>query len=534
MEEDVTGRIPSSQRFELLVDAVTEYAIYMLDPKGRVSSWNRGAQRIKGHEASEILGRHFSIFFTEEDRRAGKPVLALDIARSSGRFEDEGWRLRKDGTKFWASAVLDAIHDKSGRLIGFGKVTRDMTERREAQRQIDQMREQLAHAQKMEAIGHLTGGIAHDFNNLLQVMTGNIALLQSQIGDNPRAAQRLRNMALAADRGAKLTRQLLAFARRQPLQPRVVDLAQALTEAANLLHRTLGDNIEVETVVAGGLWNTFVDVTQLENALLNLALNARDAMANGGKLTIELRNAYLDQHYAARHADVKAGEYVLLAVTDSGIGMTPQQVERAFEPFFTTKPEGTGLGLSQVYGFVKQSEGHVKIYSEPGQGTTVKLYLPRVRAEAEPELTWSAEGTSGQGEQVLVVEDDAEVRSAVADMVADLGYRVLQAADAVNALAILRSGANVDLLFTDVVMPGAMNGRQLATSAKELAPTIAVLFTSGYTENAIIHHGRLDDDVILLSKPYDKDELALKIRLALDLRARVPATEVSGSKGNPG
>jgi len=506
----------SAQRFELLVDAVIDYAIYMLDTEGRVSSWNRGARRIKGYEADEILGRHFSTFFTEEDRRAGKPALALDTARSSGRFEDEGWRVRKDGTRFWALAVLDAIHDKDGRLIGFGKVTRDMTERREAQRQVDQMREHLSHARKMEAIGHLTGGIAHDFNNLLQVITGNIALLQSQIGDNPRAAQRLRNMVIAADRGAKLTRQLLAFARRQPLQPRVVDLARALTEESNLLQRTIGDNIQVESVVAGGLWNTFVDLAQLENGLLNLALNARDAMPNGGKLTIELRNAYLDQAYAARHGDVNAGQYVLIAVTDTGVGMTPEQTERAFEPFFTTKPEGAGLGLSQVYGLVKQSEGHIKIYSEPGQGTTVKLYLPRVRAEEEPEPTWPTEEASGNGEQILVVEDDPEVRAAVADMVVDLGYQVFEAEDARSALAILRSGVNIDLLFTDVIMPGAVNGRQLAVAAQALVPTIAVLFTSGYTENAIIHHGRLDEGVLLLSKPYNKDELALKIRLALE------------------
>ena len=515
--------ISSAQRYELLVDAVIDYAIYMLDTEGRVSSWNRGARRIKGYEAEEILGRHFSIFFTEEDQRAGKPALALNTARSSGRWEDEGWRVRKDGTKFWALAVLDAIHDKDGRLIGFGKVTRDMTERREAQRQIDKMREHLSQARKMEAIGHLTGGIAHDFNNLLQVITGNIALLQSQIGDNPRAAQRLRSMAIAADRGAKLTRQLLAFARRQPLQPRVVDLARALTEEANLLQRTIGDNIQVESVVAGGLWNTFVDLAQLENALLNLALNARDAMPKGGKLTIELRNAYLDQRYAAQHGDVKAGQYVLIAVTDTGIGMTSEQIERAFEPFFTTKPEGAGLGLSQVYGLVKQSEGHIKIYSEPGQGTTVKLYLPRIRAKEEPEPTWPTDGASAQGEQVLVVEDDVEVRAAVVDMVADLGYHVFQAEDARSALAILRSEVAIDLLFTDVVMPGSMDGRQLVVAAQELVPTLAVLFTSGYTENAIIHHGRLDEEVILLSKPYDKEELAFKIRLALDRRTRAAA-----------
>jgi CheY-like chemotaxis protein len=332
-------------------------------------------------------------------------------------------------------------------------------------------------------------------------------------------------MAIAADRGAKLTRQLLAFARRQPLQPRVVDLARALTEESNLLQRTIGDNIHVESVVAGGLWNTFVDLPQLENALLNVAFNARDAMPNGGKLTIELRNAYLDQSYAARHGDVKAGQYVLMAVTDTGVGMTPEQVERAFEPFYTTKPEGVGLGLSQVYGLVKQSEGHIKIYSEPGQGTTVKLYLPRIRAKEEPEPTWPTDGASAQGEQVLVVEDDVEVRAAVVDMVADLGYHVFQAEDARSALAILRSEVAIDLLFTDVVMPGSMDGRQLVMAAQELVPTLAVLFTSGYTENAIIHHGRLDEEVILLSKPYDKEELAFKIRLALDRRTRAAADQ---------
>ena len=373
-------------------------------------------------------------------------------------------------------------------------------------------------AQKMEAIGHLTGGVAHDFNNVLQIIKANLDLLDRDLADNPRARQRLAHVRASADRGATLTRQLLAFARRQPLEPIAVSLSRLVGDMAQLLRRTLGETIEIETVAAGGLWNTLVDPSQLENALVNLAVNARDAMPDGGKLTIELGNATLDDAYASANIEAVPGQYVLLAVTDTGSGMPPEVAMRAFEPFFTTKPEGqgTGLGLSMVYGFVKQSGGHIKIYSEAGQGTTVRIYLPRTtRPEERGEVVIPPPAVGGK-ETVLVVEDDAAVRQAAVDMLTDLGYSVRQASEAEGALALLADGARVDLLFTDVVMPGPIGSRELARRATALQPHIAVLYTSGYTENAIIHHGRLDDDVALLSKPYGKDELARKLRLLLD------------------
>ena len=404
---------------------------------------------------------------------------------------------------------------------------------RQLQAQIEQREkaeEALRQSQKMEAIGHLTGGIAHDFNNILQIITGNLDLVTAAVRDNDRASQRLQNALLAAERAARLTQQLLAFARRQPLQPQVLNAGRRMSEVADLLRRTLRGNIEVECVGAGGLWNVQADFAQLENAILNLALNARDAMPEGGKLTIETANVFLDDAYASRHGDVQPGQYVMIAVTDTGCGMSVEQMERAFEPFYTTKPEGqgTGLGLSQVYGFVKQSGGHVKIYSEVGHGTSVKIYLPRVRqSEVQTDRAAPEQAAAHSGECVLVVEDDAAVRAAAVELLGELGYRVLEAEDGSSALAILDSGVPIDLLFTDVVMPGPVSGREVAQKAAADRPEIAVLFTSGYTENAIIHHGRLDEGVFLLSKPYRKEDLARKIRsvLAERRKAAQPAVQ---------
>ncbi|HVU20020.1 MAG TPA: CHASE3 domain-containing protein [Rhizomicrobium sp.] len=375
-------------------------------------------------------------------------------------------------------------------------------------------------AQKMEAVGHLTGGVAHDFNNILQVIGANLERVVRERALSPEAAERIQSALDAVANGAKLTSQLLAFARRQPLDPRSTNVGRTIQDMTELLRRTLGESIEVECVVAGGLWNTLIDPSQIESAILNLSINARDAMPNGGKLTLEVANAFLDDAYAAQHAEVSPGQYVMIAVSDTGVGMSDDTVARAFEPFFTTKPEGrgTGLGLSQVYGFVKQSGGHIKIYSEIGQGTTIKLYLPRTRKPQEgmsPVLTGAPLGRS---ECILVVEDDESVRSAVVDMVSELGYKVLKADNADQALTILSSGVRIDLLFTDVVMPGAINARELARRACELHPHISVLYTSGYTRNAIVHNGKLDDDVFLLSKPYRRDELASKLRRLLDKR----------------
>ena len=389
-------------------------------------------------------------------------------------------------------------------------------------------------AQKMEAIGHLTGGVAHDFNNLLQTIGGNLDLLARAVPPDDRAAAaRLAGALDGVARGARLTGQLLAFARRQPLSPRVVNLGRVVRGLGDLLARTLGEPVEVETVVAGGLWNTAVDPSQVENAVLNLAINARDAMPGGGKLTIELANAFLDDAYAAAHAEVTPGQHVLLAVSDTGVGMPPDVAARAFEPFFTTKPEGqgTGLGLSQVYGFVKQSGGHIKIYSEVGEGTTVRVYLPRSRRpEQRPEpAAAGGEAVVGGSETVLVVEDDPAVRDAAVETLTELGYRVLQAGSGEAALAVLAGGTRVDLLFTDVVMPGPVRTRELARRAQELSPGLAVLYTSGYTENAILHDGRLDEGVLLLSKPYRRDDLACRVRQALEAarRASRPGSSTS-------
>jgi PAS domain S-box-containing protein len=411
------------------------------------------------------------------------------------------------GARIWETILVPVPNaDGSvGRIVGS---SRDVTEREQSQ-------ERLRQAQRMEAVGHLTGGVAHDFNNLLQVIRGNLELVAAKVKDQE-MAQRLKNALHGADRAAQLTRQLLAFARRQPLEPKVVNLGRLITDMAEMLRRTLGEAIEVETVIVGGLWNTLADPAQVESAVLNLALNARDAMQAGGRLTIEITNAVLDDTYVRREPELEPGQYVLLAVSDTGQGMSAETLTRVFEPFFTTKGEekGTGLGLSMVYGFVKQSNGHVQIYSEPGDGTTVKIYLPRSRqAAAAPEPT--ARSLGGRSEVILVVEDDDLVRSSTVGMLRELGYTCLHAGDAAAALDVIRSGVKIDLLFTDVVMPGPLKSRDLAIEAQKLRPGLPVLFTSGYTENAIVHQGRLDEGVQLLSKPYSRDDLARRLRALL-------------------
>ena len=387
----------------------------------------------------------------------------------------------------------------------------------------------LHQAQKMEAVGRLTGGVAHDFNNLLQVISGNLQLLAKEVAGNARAEQRVINALAGVSRGSQLASQLLAFGRRQPLAPKVVNLGRLIRSWDDMLRRSLGEAIEVETVVAGGLWNTIVDPVQVETAILNLAINARDAMEGRGKLTIEAGNASLDDAYAAKHADLKPGQYVMLAITDTGSGIPPELLERVFEPFFTTKQEGrgTGLGLSMVFGFVKQSEGHIKIYSEPGQGTTVRLYLPRTKEREDLASETDTGPVTGGSETILVVEDDEEVRKTALDILTDLGYRVLKAKDADSALAIIESGVPIDVLFTDVVMPGVVRSPELARKAKERIPELVVLFTSGYTDNAIVHGGKLDPGVHLLSKPYTREALARKLRQLIRSEQRHAAVDPS-------
>jgi PAS domain S-box-containing protein len=420
------------------------------------------------------------------------------------------YRLRRhDGTY---RQILDngAPFFRGGEFAGYFGSCIDVTEQQATEAQ-------LREAQKMDAIGKLTGGLAHDFNNLLQVIGGNLELLTNDVAGNERAEARLRNALIGVSRGTKLASQLLAFGRRQPLAPKVVSLGRLIRNMDDMLRRALGEAVDLETVADGGLWNTFVDPVQLETALLNLAINARDAMQGRGKLTIEASNASLDDKYAARHLDVIPGQYVMVAVADTGTGIASEILEKVFDPFFTTKPEGqgTGLGLSMVHGFVKQSGGHVKVYSELGQGTTVRVYLPRCR-RVEDTLTEVETGSAQGGtERVLIVEDNEEVRATGADMLSELGYSVLMAKDADAALTIIESGVAIDVLFTDVVMPGKLQSSELGRKAQKRLPKIAVLFTSGYTDNTIVHGDRLDEGVDLLNKPYTREELARKLRLIL-------------------
>ena len=447
------------------------------------------------------------------------PRGRLMMARREGRFEAEGWRCRKDGSRFWASVVIDVIHDDGGELIGFTKITRDLTERREAQMQLEQSREQLFQAQKMEAIGQLTGGLAHDFNNLLTGISGSLELLssrlsQGRLGDMERYIATARG---AASRAAALTHRLLAFARRQTLDAKPTNPNQLITSMQDLVQRTVGPGIAVETVLAGGLWPTLCDPNQLENALLNLCINARDAMPDGGRLTIETANTWLDER-AARERDMEPGQYVAICVTDTGTGMSSDVIARAFDPFYTTKPigEGTGLGLSMIYGFAKQSNGQVRLYSEIGAGTTARIYLPRHHGDAvneeemQPELARA--GRAEAGDTVLVVDDEPSVRMLVTEVLGELGYTAIEAADSVSGLKVLQSDVRIDLLVTDVGLPGGMNGRQMTDAVRQHRPKLKVLFITGYAENAAIGNGHLEPGMHVLTKPFAMDKLASKIK----------------------
>jgi len=387
--------------------------------------------------------------------------------------------------------------------------------------------EQLLQVQKMETLGNLTGGIAHDFNNLLQVVSGNLHLLGKDVVGNEKAQRRVANALMGVDRGATLASQLLAFGRRQPLNPKVVNIEDLVIGMEDMLRRSIGEGIEIKLILSGELWNCLADPTQIETALLNLAINARDAMEGYGKLTIELDNADIDHTHTRFHDELKPGQYVALSVTDTGSGMTPELLSKVFEPFFSTKPvgKGSGLGLSMVYGFAKQTGGHVRVYSEVGQGTTVRMYLPRSAEEEEFKIERADLPVVGGTETVLVAEDDEGVRTTVVELLRELGYPVLEASDAAAALFIIESGARIDLLFTDVVMPGPLKAVDLASKAEELVPGIGILFTSGYTENSIVHGGRLDEGVSLLSKPYTRAQLARKIRSSLDARIFEKKTE---------
>ncbi|GGB85584.1 hybrid sensor histidine kinase/response regulator [Pseudoduganella buxea] len=542
---DITGRKQIEQELRTSQDRLAaifgqaSVGLSELSLEGRFQRVNGALCQMLARDESAILGLHMDELIHPDDM-AGNRALVARLLDTGEPFTIEKRYMRPDGTWVWISSSMSRLDDGGGQPVALIAVKADITERRRIEaalrdlndtleqrvaREIaerDKAEEALRQAQKMEAVGQLTGGVAHDFNNVLQIISGNLHLLGQHLQADAVARRRLDMAVGAVERGAKLSSQLLAFARRQPLQPVVADLGRLVSNMDELLRRALGEAVELVTVVGSGLWNTLVDPGQIENVILNLAINARDAMQGAGRLTIELGNAVLDEYYVNNLVDVPSGQYVMLSVTDTGCGMPPDVLQRAFEPFFTTKPEGegTGLGLSMAYGFVKQSRGHIKIYSEPGQGTSVKIYLPRTMTAAVDDMTPRDGPVTGGSETILVVEDDDGVRTVVIDMLAALGYRVLHAENGEQALRIVESGEAIDLLFTDVVMPGALRSPELARMAQELQPGMAVLFTSGYPQNSIVHGGRLDAGLELLSKPYRREELARKLRHVLNNRSQ--------------
>lgn len=494
---------------------LSQELLAVVNADGTFAEVNDSWTKLLGWETAELLGQPFMQFTHPDDVIATEAKFAETL--KTPLTDPYEYRFRcKDGDYRWFSWTAVFEH---GRVYASG---RDVNEEKRRQAELEETQEALRQSQKMEAIGQLTGGIAHDFNNLLQVISGNLDILSRAIAeDSPRLRRSIENATKGAERAAILTQRLLAFSRRQPLAPKVLDPNKLIAGLSDLLHRTLGETYEVETVTGSGLWRVEADPNQLESALLNLAINARDAMPNGGKLTVETANSYLDRDYAKRHSGIKPGQYAVICVTDTGTGMEPETAERAVEPFFTTKEvgKGTGLGLSMVYGFVKQSGGHLKIYSEPGEGTTVKIYLPRHQGPEEAvEINQESEAPGGaEGETILVCEDDEDVRAYSAEVLRDLGYRVIEAANGEAALKLhADEGARVDLLFTDIVLPGGMTGAVVAEKARKVQPGLKVLFTTGYARNAIVHHGRLDPGVELLPKPFTYTDLAARIRELLD------------------
>ncbi len=501
LEQEVSERAAELSRiYEISSDILT-----VGDFERGFTSVSPAWESITGHPVEAALARPYTDFLHPED--AERTEAAFSKLISGQPISIENRYRRADGSYCWLS--WRAVSQPEERLIYC--VARDITAERERE-------EQLRQSQKMEVIGQLTGGVAHDFNNLLTIIMGSLELLaRGMAGGEAKFTRRVDAAMEGARRAAALTHRLLAFSRRQPLEPKPLEINRLLAGMSDMLHRTLGETIDVELVSGAGLWQALADANQLENAILNLAVNARDAMPGGGHLSIETQNTYLDENYAAARADVDAGQYVMIAVTDTGTGMSPEVQAKVFEPFFTTKPQGqgTGLGLAQVYGFIKQSGGHISLYTEPGEGTTIKLYLPRVRGAALPEARSTQSAARGlspaQGQTVLVVEDEAGVRNFSAEVLEELGYKVLTAATAAQALALFEAAAEIRLLFTDVVLAGGMNGRQLADEILRRNPEVTVLFTTGYTRNAIIHHGRLDDGVNFIGKPFTASALGEKV-----------------------
>jgi PAS domain S-box-containing protein len=494
------------EQFRLLVQGVTDYAICMLDTKGLVSSWNLGAQRIKGYAPGEIIGQHFSRFYTDEDRAAGAPQEALETARRDGRFEKEGQRVRKDGTRFWAHVIIDAITNDAGEPIGFAKITRDITERRQAQEKLEKTREALLQSQKMEAVGQLTGGIAHDFNNLLMAVLGSLELVRKRLPDDGRTRSLLENAVEGARRGVSLTKRMLAFARRQELKQERIDVADLVRGMAELMQRSLGPGIEIETRFPLAALPVIADANQLEMALLNLAVNARDAMPEGGQIIISAREESI---FSAN--GLRPGQYIALTITDRGTGMDQATLARAMEPFFTTKGlgRGTGLGLSMVHGFAEQSGGRFTLCSQQGEGTTAEIWLPMAEDVVRPAVGQpkDEEMHADRGSLVvLAVDDDPLVLLNTVAMLEDFGHEVFSASSGQKALDILRGEDRVDVVITDQAMP-QMTGVQLADAIAKDWPDLPVILATGYAE---IREGTAAG-LRKLNKPFTQGELAIAL-----------------------
>ncbi|SMP61194.1 hybrid sensor histidine kinase/response regulator [Noviherbaspirillum suwonense] len=496
----------SEQRFRMLVQGVTDYAIYMLSPTGVVTNWNAGAERIKGYTAADVIGTSFARFHTPDDQAAGLPAQALAAAAKEGRFEREGWRVRKDGSRFWAHVVIDAIHHDDGTLAGFAKITRDITEKKRAADELELANAALFHSQKMEAIGQLTGGIAHDFNNLLSVISSALEVLPLKTQE-PADLKIVDSMRRAVDRGATLTQQLLSFARQQPLKPEKHSVNTILSGFEAVLRRAANSSISLEFDLATRISTASIDAARFETAVLNLVVNARDAMPCGGSLVIATRDVTLADKEVG---GLPAGPYVLVSVADTGSGMAPEVAARAFEPFFTTKEigKGTGLGLSQVYGFIAQSGGSATVASTQGKGTTVNLYLPALAESAEA----SADQHAG-ADKALVVDDEPDVLELAAALCRSIGYEVYTASNGQNALEILEREKDISVLFSDVMMPDGMNGIELAQLARERFPKVKILLASGYPLPALKAQNISVGEFAFMNKPYRLAELARKLRV---------------------
>ena len=489
----------TQEQFRLLVQGVTDYAIYMLSPSGQISSWNIGAERIKGYSSDEVLGSHFSRFYTAADQAAGEPARALALAAKEGRFEKEGRRVRKDGTEFWANVVIDALRAPDGRLLGFAKITRDITAQRDSRKALEDARETLFQAQKMDAIGQLTGGVAHDFNNLLMVIKGSLELLRKRVSEDPRALHLLENAQLGANRGMALTQRMLAFARRQELSVGAVDIPVLVAGMTELLTRSLDSKVELELRFAPKLASVLADSNQLELAILNLVVNARDAMPEGGCIIIGAKEAQLTDAPSAGH-------YVCVSVTDSGEGMDPETLSRATEPFFTTKGvgKGTGLGLPMVHGMVQQSGGKLVLKSEKGRGTTAEIWLPCApSAAAHPTVPSVPTAQPGvRARVVLVVDDDTLVLHSAVAMLEDLGHRVFHSTSGKHALKLLADHPEIEVLITDHAMP-TMTGAELAANVQAISPSLPIVLATGYAELP----AGLATTLTRLAKPFTQREL---------------------------